>query len=259
MSRFLHKFASLIHGIASLIRWIASLIIQIGSAELIRGTLFAGVTVSEISVWHVTKEKNTSIRLKDRSSLDAIARQLPEGYYSTFRTFAGGTRVLGLTSHLRRLYEPVPKADVDESLLRRQLSHVLEAYRSNEARVRAIITRQGQVYLAIAPLMPFPRAIYEEGVRVETTELFRDHPHLKSTAFIGRSDAERKHIAEAGIFEALLVKRGKILEGMTSNFFYILQQDGLPPHLLTARAGILPGVTRETVIAIARGRKLQVK
>ena len=44
---------------------------------------------------------------------------------------------------------------------------------------------------------------------------------LKSTAFIGVSDAERKHIAQEGIFEALLVKDGEILEGMTSNFFYV--------------------------------------
>jgi hypothetical protein len=43
------------------------------------------------------------IHLLDEASLDAITRQLPEGYYSTFRTYDGCTRVIGLTAHLRRL------------------------------------------------------------------------------------------------------------------------------------------------------------
>jgi branched-chain amino acid aminotransferase len=166
--------------------------------------------------------------------------------------------------------------------LRRQLSILLEAYRPDEARVRVVMTRDGQVYLAVAPLAPLPHEIYERGVRVETTELWREHPHLKSTAFISSSDSERKHIAQEGIFEALLVKDGKILEGMTSNFFYVLrtpeelQNDAehassarvadSASHsaqrgaiLGTARDGILLGITRETVIEIARGRGLEIK
>jgi branched-chain amino acid aminotransferase len=120
------------------------------------------------------------------------------------------------------------------------------------------MTKQGEVYLAIAALALLPREIYENGVRVETTEMQRQHPRLKSTGFIGRSDAERRHIARKGIFEALLVKDGKILEGMTSNFFYVVQRDGRP-RLCTASEDILLGITRETVIEIARGRGLDVQ
>ena len=128
------------------------------------------------------------------------------------------------------------------------------------------MTKQGQVYLAAEPLKLLPPAVYEHGVRVETTELHRLQPHLKSTSFIERSDAERKHIAREGVFEALLVKDGKILEGMTSNFFYVgqtalekPQQAGTQAYLGTARENILPGITRDTVIEIARGRGLEVK
>src|SRR5688572_26836996 len=177
-----------------------------------------------IQTWQITPTENLKLEI-DASTLDEVTQQLPEpdGYYSTFRTFDGGTRVLGLTAHLRRLYEPVATPEVDEHFLRRQLSKLLDPYRPGEARVRAIMTKQGQVYLALTPLMPLPREIYEKGVRVETTGLQREHPRLKSTAFISRSDSERKHIAQEGIFEALLVKDGKILEGMTSNFFYVLR------------------------------------
>lgn len=208
-----------------------------------------------IQTWRITPTQNRKIDLA-ASSLDEVTRQLPEGYYSTFRTFAGRTRVLGLSAHLRRLYEPVPSPDVDAGFLRRQLRALLELYSAAEARVRAVMTGQGQVYVAIEPLKPLPPEVYAIGVRVESTELRREHPRLKSTGFIGRSDAERKHIAQQGIFEALLVKDGKILEGMTSNFFYIAGQE---TRLCTAGDDILLGVTRATVIEIARGRGLSVE
>jgi branched-chain amino acid aminotransferase len=194
----------------------------------------------------------------DLTSLDAVTRQLPEGYYSTFRTFGGGWRVLGLAAHFRRLYEPVSAPEVDASILRRQLVALLEPYRPDEARVRVMMTKEGETYVAIEPLKRLPQDVYEHGVRVETTEMHRESPRLKSTAFIGASDVERKHLAQEGIFEALLVKDGKILEGMTSNFFYVEQADSLT-YLGTARDNILLGITRQTVIDIARGRGLEVR
>jgi branched-chain amino acid aminotransferase len=210
-----------------------------------------------IQTWRIAPQENIKFEL-DASSLDEITRGLPDGYYSTFRTFDGRTRVFGLTAHLRRLYERVSSPEVSASFLRRRLRSLLEPYRPDEARVRAIMTKQGQAYIAIEPLKPLPREVYEKGVRVETTELHREHPRLKSTTFIGRSDAERKHIAREGVFEALLVKNKEILEGMTSNFFYIGQIDNLS-YIGTASEDILLGVTRKTVLEIARGRELEVK
>jgi len=201
-----------------------------------------------IRTWKITSNSTEEVQFDDRSSLDAITRQLPDGYYSTFRTYDGCTRVLGLKAHLHRL------PNVDASSLRRNLIQLLEPYRSDEARVRVVLTMQGQLYISIEPLKLLPHEVYEKGVCVETIETRRDAPRIKSTAFIGGSDAERKHIAQAGIFEALLVKNGRILEGMTSNFFYI--RDSV---LYTAQRDILLGVTRRTVIRVARERGLDVR
>jgi len=242
-----------------------------------------------IRTWRITTAATEEINFPDMTSLDAITRLLPdpEGYYSTFRTFDGCTRVLGLTAHFQRLYEPVPTSEVSESFLRRQLFTLLEPYRPKEARVRVMMTKQGQVYIAVEPLRSLPRAVYETGVRVETTEIRRETPLLKSTAFISASDSERKHITQEGIFEALLVKNGNILEGMTSNFFYVkydraakspqgernepkanldeartssalrsAQRDAI---LYTAQDNILLGITRKTVIDVSRGRGVEVK
>lgn len=201
-----------------------------------------------IRTWKITDGKQVEVNLSDASSLDAITKQLPEGYYSTFRTYDGCRRVLGLTAHLQRL------PDADASLLRRCLTQLLEPYRPGEARVRVVQTKEGEVYIAIEPLKSLPREVYENGVHVETTEIRRVSPREKSSAFIRQSEEERKKIAQKGIFEALLVKNGRILEGMTSNFFFIVDN-----VLHTARRDVLLGVTRRTVIRVARGRGVEVR
>ena len=205
-----------------------------------------------IHTWKITKTKINEIHFTDESSLDAITRQLPDGYYSTFRTYDSCTRVIGLSAHLRRL----PNADA--SSLRRNLLQLLEPYRPDEARVRVMKNRSGDIYIAIEPFKLLPREVYEKGVRVETTDIQRGNPRAKSTAFIGASDTVRKHLAQAGIFEALLVKNGKILEGLTSNFFYVGQVANLS-YIGTARNDILLGITRTMVIRAARGRGVEVR
>jgi len=230
-----------------------------------------------IHIWAVLPEREChEMVFPDHSSLDAITRQLPDGFYSTFRTYGGGTRVIGLKAHLRRLYEPVHAPDAEENDLRKQLSFLLKDY-PDEARVRVVMTKHGQVYLMLEPLKLLPRDVYEKGIRVETTDMARNTPRLKSTAFITASNDERIHIAQKNVFEALLMKDGKILEGMTSNFFYVthpstasgLNTVGRAPtystngsaqrELCTAQRDILLGVTRRTVIRVARGLGLDVK
>jgi branched-chain amino acid aminotransferase len=212
-----------------------------------------------INLYRFEKTGISPILLSNMSSLDMITRQLPGGYYSTFRTYDKCTRVLGLKSHLRRLYDPISTPETTASELRQGLLLLLEPFRPDEVRVRVIMTKQGQAYIAIEPLKSLPPEVYEYGVRVETTEIQRNNPRLKSTAFISASDFERKHIAQEGIFEALLVKDGRILEGMTSNFFYVVGRDTIPPYIGTARKDILLGVTRKTVIQLARGKGVEVK
>ena len=223
--------------VASRTLWIASLT-PIRAASLIIKIM--------IRTWKILKNTRKEIKFSDQSSLDAITRQLPEGYYSTFRTFDGCTRVLGLPTHLQRL------PDIDASSLRRNLTQLLEPYRPDEVRVRVMKTIKGQVYVSIEPLNLLLREVYENGVHVETTEIRRESPRLKSTAFIGQSQDARSYIAKSKVFEALLIKKGIVLEGMTSNFFYVVNN-----VLFTAQRDILLGVTRRNVIRVAR--KMGVK
>jgi len=203
-------------------------------------------------VWALSEEAGAvELDMPDATSLDAVTRQLPQGFYSTFRTYDGGKRVLGLRAHLERLYQPAElhqiKPAVPANLLRSRLAKILGEY-PGEARGRVIMTSAGQIYLVLSHLKPLPMEIYSRGVKVVTTDVQRQNPRLKSTAFISASENTRTQIAGSDSFEALIVRNEFILEGITSNFFYI--KEG---KLGTAREGILLGVTRGTVLRVARG------
>jgi len=210
-----------------------------------------------IKTWELSQERGAlEISIPDAFSLDAITRQLPQGYYSTFRTFDNGKRVLGLQAHLERLYHPAEMQKIAPSVpvgsLRKYLADLIAAY-SFDVRVRLVMTEKGQIYVTLQKLTPLPPEIYLEGVRVITSDVQRQTPRLKSTAFISASEDTRAQLASSKILEALLVRKGYILEGMTSNYFYI--KDG---KLGTARKDILLGVTRRTVLRVARGIGLEI-
>ncbi len=205
-------------------------------------------------LWRLASINNiTELHLADHSSLDALTDQLPAGFYTTFRTYANCTRALDLEKHLNRLYQPVRSPKVTRLELRALLLLLLDQF-TNEARLRLIMTTLGSLFVAIEDLVPLPTEIYANGVRVATTDLEREHPRLKSTSFIRRSALQRKQITGKDVFELLLVSNGLILEGLTSNFFYV--KAGV---LGTALKDVLLGVTRRIIIRLARQLEISLK
>jgi branched-chain amino acid aminotransferase len=207
----------------------------------------------DILVYKITRSEVDPLTL-DLPDFDAITNELPPGLYTTFRTFAGRTKVIGLRSHLERLYLPA-KAQGIVPTVRRQddfrhiLADLLLRIEAPEARVRLILettVEPGTLYVLLTPLQLPPDEIYQNGVHLEISRTNREKPSLKRTSFIQESSLERKRIGP-GTFEILLTDKGRILEGMTSNFFYV--RDGM---LCTAGRGVLIGVTRQTVISLAK-------
>jgi len=154
------------------------------------------------------------------------------------------------------LFKPARSQDIKPSVrpeeLRRILAGTLQGF-TDEARVRLILSKNGEIYLVLTPLKTLPQEVYRNGVKVITTNVHRESPRLKSTSFIADSESIRRQIATSDVFEALLLRKDSILEGVTSNFFYV--KDGC---LGTARNRILLGVTRRTVIKVGRGIGLGV-
>jgi branched-chain amino acid aminotransferase len=185
---------------------------------------------------------------------DAITTELPAGLYTTFRTYGGRTKVLGLHSHLERLYLPAKAQGIVPTVRRPEdfrqiLFQLLSRLDSPEARVRLILDSSeepGTLFVLLQPLVVLPDEVYQNGVHVEISRSSREKPSLKRTTFINETTLERKRVGE-DVFELLLTDKGRILEGMTSNFFYVRED-----ALCTAGRGVLIGVTRQAVIALAR-------
>ena len=212
----------------------------------------------ELRAYQIFPEGPRSLRTKAQTA-DEWTRQAPQGFYTTFRTLAGGTKVLGLKSHLARLYVPAEaqaiQPDVKEDELRDALSRLTAQNAPGESRVRLVLSATdspGAVFALIEPFQPPADTVYRNGVNVVTMPLERVTPRLKSTEFIGRSKTAREMV-HGDVYEVLLVRSGRILEGMTSNFFYV--KDGM---VGTAHRDILLGVTRRTVLRVVRRRGIGV-
>jgi branched-chain amino acid aminotransferase len=195
----------------------------------------------------------------DATSPDELTRQLPRGLYTTFSTNMRGTRVLGLTAHLDRLYAPAQ--EVPPSASRADLRLVLAklAFDSapGESRFRLLRSdSDGTVYVIVQPFMPLAKEIYERGIKVITADLIRHDPRRKDSGFITESQSARTRVG-GEVFEVLLTRNGKIYEGMTSNFYAVTQIGNLR-NIVTSRTGILRGVTRRAVLRLARGQGMSI-
>lgn len=218
-----------------------------------------------IHLYHLSVEGVQLVKEED-GTLDALTQRLPRGLYTTFRTLDGGQRVFGLRDHLKRLYQPAARLGIQPGRaaeeLRAALRQIVTAFAPGECRLRPILLLErepGDLYMLAEPFSPPPPELYEKGVAVITVPMQRAHPRLKATDFIQFSAEARRRLAESGAYEAIRVRlvkdcpRGEALEGLTSNF-YVLCDD----TLITAREGILPGVTRRALLRLARAQGLKI-
>lgn len=213
----------------------------------------------EITVYKITRSGITELDF-DLPDFDSVTTSLPVGLYTTFRTYAGRTKVIGLGAHLDRLYLPakvqgIAPAIRRQSAFREVLAELLAPMDAPEARVRLILdasVEPGMMYILLQPMQSLPPEIYAHGVHVEISKSSREKPALKQTAFISESAFDRTRLA-GEVFEVLLTSKGRILEGMTSNFFYV--REGA---LCTAGRGVLIGVTRQTVLTLAKQQGIRV-
>jgi branched-chain amino acid aminotransferase len=199
--------------------------------------------------------------LGEYPSMRAASAELPDGAYTTFRTYHSN-RVLRLGQHIRRLEESVALLGrpslLEASATRQAIAHALRATGYPESRFRLTFAPP-TLFVSIEPFTPYPPMLYQSGVWCVTVSLQRDNPHAKSTTFIA-SAADAYGALPAGAHEGLMVAGdGAILEGLSSNFFAIAPAAGHALHnnqdaglvLRTEEARVLAGVTRAIVLEVA--------
>jgi len=189
-------------------------------------------------------------RLSEAASLADTARVLPDGAYTTFRTY-GGRRVVRLGRHLERLEESLalqgrPGA-IDREAMRRLIGAALRETGFRESRLR-VLAAPPRMFVSIEAFTPPPESLFAEGVRCATVAVHRERPHAKDSRFL--ATAQHAHATlPPGAYEGLMVAEdGAILEGLSSNFFAIVDR-----VIRTERDRVLLGVTRGLVIEVAAG------
>ena len=175
---------------------------------------------------------------------------LPQGTYTTLRTYDGGRRVLRLGEHLERLHAAgaaVPGPPIDERRVRAGLAEAIQSVAPGEARLRLTYAPNG-LFVCVERLDLLPESLYREGVVCVSVPLRRSDPRVKDTRFI-EAATSAYHALPAAAHEGLMIAEdGTVLEGLTSNFFAV--REGI---LHTEDERVLPGITRALVLDLARG------
>jgi len=143
-------------------------------------------------------------------------------------------------------------------VIRENLRRIVEqCSEEGDTRIRVIVPLgryHGLVYLLLEKLEPLPQSLYENGARLITCSIRRENPKAKLTHFIEEAKMIRDKLPP-GINDALMVgDDGQIKEGLSSNFFAVLDGD-----IYTAEKGVLNGITRSIVIDEARKLGISVK
>ena len=194
-----------------------------------------------------------TLRLSAHDNMSDASATLPQGAYTTFRTY-DTRRVLRLAQHLRRLESSfallrpeVARASIDDASAAGAIADALWACDHDESRVRLTYAAP-TLYVSVEPFIALPDSDYDSGVACATLALRRDNPHAKSTGFITQAEQARRALP-ADVNEGLMIDAdGTVLEGLSSNFFALL--DGT---LFTEDARVLSGVTRAILLEVAAG------
>ena len=192
------------------------------------------------------------------TDLNKLSQWLPEGAYTTFRTYEQ-RKALWLNKHYQRLEETAFLAgkpvQIDASRISTALRELISLRVGEDSRVRITADLSkfvGDIYIGLAPLVTPAVSAYQNGVHVITCNIEkRDNPKAKLTNFISRAENVRHQLPE-DVEEALIVNGGgQILEGLSSNFFAVKAGE-----LWVADDGALSGLTMRLVLEEADKLKI---
>jgi branched-chain amino acid aminotransferase len=211
-------------------------------------------------VWKVMPDSDEIEQIRVASAtFDEVSQMLPGGSYTTFRTY-NSNRVVRFCDHLTRLHTTAKLIErnnfpMDQEKIRRVLNKVISLFPGEEHRFRITVDLEvtpGTVYIAREKLSLLPLSLYQRGVKTVTYNIHRINPKAKLTQFLSSASSIRSKLSD-DVHEALMVSEGRILEGISSNFFAI--RDGI---IWTAEEGVLLGVTRSVVLDEIRSEDISI-
>jgi branched-chain amino acid aminotransferase len=192
-----------------------------------------------------------------------------DGVFEGIRVY--GSKVFLLQEHVDRLYESALAIRLEIPMTPQAMfDAVTETVKANEivdGYVRLVVTRGAgslgldirrtsnpQIIIIADTITLYPEEIYENGMELITASTLRNHPgalspRIKSLNYLNNILAKIEG-TDAGTLETLMLNhKGEVAECTGDNIFII--KDGV---LKTPgpEAGILEGITRNTVMKLAR-------
>ena len=199
-----------------------------------------------------------------------------DGVFEGIRSYSG--RVFRLKEHIRRLFDSANGIRLAIPMTPEELAGAitgtLEANGLKDAYIRVVVTRgvgtlgldpnrcqSPTVFIITDRIELYPPELYENGLEIITAATMRNHPNavnprLKSLNYLNNILAKIEAI-DAGTLEAVMLNhQGFVAECTGDNLFIV--RDGVlftPP----ISAGILEGITRDEIIAIAEDFGIKVR
>lgn len=190
----------------------------------------------------------------------------------------GSTTIFRLREHINRLFDSCKLMLIEPRFTREQLiaasSALLEDNRMDEAYLRPIVWVGDGAMGVYAPDNPIRTAIVawrwgaylgagavEKGIRVKVSSWARHHIHVsfakgKIMGQYTNSILAKREAKMAGYDEAVLMDvQGYVSEGSGENLFLVKRGKLITPPL---SASILEGVTRDTILTLAREEGIPV-
>lgn len=199
-----------------------------------------------------------------------------DGVFEGIRAYHG--RVFKLREHLVRLYESARTINLNIWLSLEEMQEVvLETLRRNNLRdgyIRLVVTRgkgdlgldprncpKASIFCIAASIKLYPEEMYQNGLEIVTVATRRNipeacNPQVKSLNYLNNIYAKIE-AAQAGVAEALMLNQeGFVVEATGDNIFLVKNGKLItpPPYL-----GLLKGITRDTVMELAREMGIEVE
>ncbi|MFG0266368.1 MAG: branched-chain-amino-acid transaminase [Rhodopirellula sp. JB055] len=198
-----------------------------------------------------------------------------DGVFEGMRIYSG--KVFALEDHMTRLYESARAIMLDIPIeigaLTTAVNETVAKNNLTEGYIRLVVTRGGnqlglnpfscedpQVIIIADTISLYPEKFYTEGLDLITASTIRNHPaalspRVKSLNYLNNIMAKIEAI-RAGCIEAVMLNtKGEVAECTGDNIFIVRGGRLITPPI---DAGILEGITRNTVIDLARENGIEV-
>ena len=172
-----------------------------------------------------------------------------DGVFEVVRVYAG--RPFALDEHVERMLRSAGsiRLPFDEEAVRADAAALLEATSSADGALRLVVTRGGRRIAILYPLPAFPDTISLATITYSPTRLLDGVMSLS----YGANMVATRLAKEAGADEALLTSpHGRVLEGPTTSFFYVLDGELCTPPLSDR---ILDSISRRVLLEVSDARE----